>query len=129
MPGALHAHGIPPLPLIAALPVAAQIYACRMPRYEQLIGRHERDRLIVALHAKGYSHEKIGRFVGLSRRGVGMALERIAAAGRPDPDAEWGPPRPADDDEWSTNGPLGRTVVDNLTCLKDEDDERDADDA
>jgi hypothetical protein len=28
----------------------------------------------------------------------------------------------------STNGPLGRTDVDNLTCLKDEDDERDADD-
>jgi hypothetical protein len=50
-----------------------------VPKHEQLIGRHERDRLIVALARKGYSHEKIGRFVGLSRRGVGMALERIAA--------------------------------------------------
>jgi hypothetical protein len=41
------------LPLIAALPVAARIYAGRMPKQEQLIGRHERDRVIVLLAAKG----------------------------------------------------------------------------
>jgi transposase len=76
-----------------------------MPRREQLIGRHERDRLIVALTRKGFSHEKIAGRLGLSRRGVGMALARISAEGRPDPDAKWGTTRPADDDErWVTHG-------------------------
>ena len=42
----------------------------------------ERDRLIVHLADKGWNHSKIGRAVGLSRRGVGMALQRIAE-GRP----------------------------------------------
>jgi hypothetical protein len=42
----------------------------------------QRDRLIVALAAKGVPHSKIGRAVGLTRRGVGMALQRIAE-GRP----------------------------------------------
>ena len=42
----------------------------------------ERDRLIVHLADKGWDHGKIGRAVGLTRRGVGMALQRIKA-GRP----------------------------------------------
>jgi hypothetical protein len=42
----------------------------------------DRDRLIVHLADKGWNHDKIGRAVGLSRRGVGMALQRIAE-GRP----------------------------------------------
>ena len=42
----------------------------------------ERDRLIVHLADKGWDHGKIGRAVGLSRRGVGMALQRISE-GRP----------------------------------------------
>jgi hypothetical protein len=42
----------------------------------------DRDRLIVHLAEKGWNHDKIGRAVGLSRRGVGMALQRIAE-GRP----------------------------------------------
>jgi hypothetical protein len=37
----------------------------------------DRDRLIVHLADKGWNHSKIGRAVGLSRRGVGMALQRI----------------------------------------------------
>jgi hypothetical protein len=53
-----------------------------MPKREHLIGRHERDRLIVALSAKGWSDSKIGHYVGLSRRGVGMARQRILE-GRP----------------------------------------------
>ena len=42
----------------------------------------ERDRLITMLAGKGWDHGKIGRAIGLSRRGVGMALARIAE-GRP----------------------------------------------
>ncbi|MGO9030729.1 hypothetical protein [Mycobacterium sp.] len=42
----------------------------------------DRDRLIVMLDGKGWNHAKIGRAVGLTRRGVGMALARIAE-GRP----------------------------------------------
>jgi transcriptional regulator with GAF, ATPase, and Fis domain len=42
----------------------------------------ERDRLIAHLAGKGWNHSKIGRAVGLTRRGVGMALQRIAE-GRP----------------------------------------------
>lgn len=37
-----------------------------------------RDELIVRLHIKGWNHTKIGHAVGLSWRGVGMALQRIA---------------------------------------------------
>jgi hypothetical protein len=42
----------------------------------------DRDRLIVHLADKVWNHDKIGRAVGLSRRGVGMALQRISE-GRP----------------------------------------------
>lgn len=41
----------------------------------------ERDRLIVVLANRGYPHGKIAKYVGMSRRGVGMALQRIAAEG------------------------------------------------
>jgi transposase len=74
-----------------------------MPRQEQLIGRHERDRLIAAMHRKGYSHEKIAHRLGMSRRGVGQALERLAGTGRynsPPEAGDWSPPRPSDDDGW-----------------------------
>jgi hypothetical protein len=42
----------------------------------------DRDRLIVHLDGLGWTHSRIGRATGLTRRGVGMALERIAE-GRP----------------------------------------------
>ena len=44
----------------------------------------ERDRVLVALAAKGLSHEQISRYPGicLTRRGVGLALQRIRE-GRP----------------------------------------------
>jgi hypothetical protein len=42
----------------------------------------QRDRLIVHLDGLGWNHTKIGHAVGLTRRGVGMALERIRE-GRP----------------------------------------------
>jgi hypothetical protein len=41
-----------------------------------------RDELIVMLNDKGWDHGRIGRATGLSRRGVGMALQRIRE-GRP----------------------------------------------
>jgi hypothetical protein len=37
----------------------------------------QRDRLIVALNDKGWDHSRIGRAVGLTRRGVAAALVRI----------------------------------------------------
>ena len=46
----------------------------------------ERDRLIVELAGKGWNHARIAACVGMSRRGVGMSLERIAD-GRPGRDA------------------------------------------
>jgi transposase len=69
-----------------------------MPREEQLLARHERDRLIVALTKKGYSHSKIAARLHMSRRGVGRALKRIAAEGARE-EGDWAP-RPVDDDEW-----------------------------
>jgi hypothetical protein len=42
----------------------------------------QRDRLIVMLNDKGWDHGRIGRATGLSRRGVGMTLQRIRE-GRP----------------------------------------------
>jgi hypothetical protein len=42
----------------------------------------ERDRLIVELDGRGWSHDRIGRAVGMTRRGVGLALQRIRE-GRP----------------------------------------------
>lgn len=36
-----------------------------------------RDAMIIRLHNKGYSDAQVGKAVGLSRRGVGMAIERI----------------------------------------------------
>jgi hypothetical protein len=44
----------------------------------------ERDRIIVALANRGWTHKRIAAYpgIGLSRRGVGMALERISE-GRP----------------------------------------------
>jgi hypothetical protein len=54
--------------------------------------------LIVALTKKGYSHSKIAARLHMSRRGVGMALQRIAAEGARE-EGDWAP-RPVDDDEW-----------------------------
>jgi hypothetical protein len=42
----------------------------------------QRDRLIVMLNDKGWDAGKIGRAVGLTKRGVQMALQRIRE-GRP----------------------------------------------
>jgi hypothetical protein len=54
------------------------------PKGESFLSAPERDMLIVTLAAKGWTHERIARYPGvcMSRRGVGMALERIAE-GRP----------------------------------------------
>lgn len=41
-----------------------------------------RDALIVMLRKRGLTYEAIGRRVGISRRGVALALQRIAE-GRP----------------------------------------------
>jgi hypothetical protein len=41
-----------------------------------------RDALIMHLHEKGHSDASIGKVVGLTRRGVGMAIQRIRD-GRP----------------------------------------------
>jgi hypothetical protein len=49
---------------------------------EPTMGADQRDRLIVHLDGLGWNHTKIGHAVGLTRRGVGMALERIRE-GRP----------------------------------------------
>jgi hypothetical protein len=41
-----------------------------------------RDELIISLHNKGYTDAQVGKAVGLTRRGVGMAISRIRD-GRP----------------------------------------------
>jgi hypothetical protein len=41
-----------------------------------------RDELIMRLHNQGYTPAQIGKVVGLTRRGVGMAISRIRD-GRP----------------------------------------------
>jgi hypothetical protein len=41
-----------------------------------------RDALIMSLHNRGYTDAQIGKVVGLTRRGVGMAIQRIRE-GRP----------------------------------------------
>jgi hypothetical protein len=48
------------------------------PRGEPYLNSYERDRLIIALSPKEMSHEKIALYLGMSRRSVGMAWERIA---------------------------------------------------
>jgi hypothetical protein len=52
------------------------------PQVRPQMSAARRDELIVMLHDKGWDHGKIRRAVGLSRRGVGMALQSIAE-GRP----------------------------------------------
>jgi len=75
-----------------------------MPRQEQLISREERDKLIIALARKGWSHSKIAAYVpgGMSRRGVGMALERIVAEGAEPHDDE---PRHTDNGHGNYRSP------------------------
>jgi hypothetical protein len=51
------------------------------PRDRPYLNGIERDKMIVVLANRGYPHGKIAKAVGMSRRGVGMALERIAAQG------------------------------------------------
>ncbi|MGO8963733.1 hypothetical protein [Mycobacterium sp.] len=61
---------------------ARMLQARMRPAAPATMSADQRDRLIVALAAKGVPHSKIGRAVGLTRRGVGMALQRISE-GRP----------------------------------------------
>jgi len=68
--GADEISGSPELQARMRPAVAAQMSAAR------------RDELIVMFADKGWDHGRIGRAVGLSRRGVGMALQRIRE-GRP----------------------------------------------
>ncbi len=42
----------------------------------------QRDKLITALVKKGYSHSVIAARLGMSRRGIGMALQRISEGRR-----------------------------------------------
>jgi DNA-directed RNA polymerase specialized sigma24 family protein len=41
----------------------------------------ERDRLILQLHRRGWTYERIGQRVGMSESGVRRALERIRLGG------------------------------------------------
>jgi hypothetical protein len=59
-----------------------ELQARMRPAVAAQMSASRRDELIVMLNDKGWDHGKIGRAVGLSRRGVGMALQRIAE-GRP----------------------------------------------
>jgi hypothetical protein len=54
------------------------------PQVRCAMSADQRDRLLVVLAAKGWSHERISRYPGiaLTRRGVGLALARIRE-GRP----------------------------------------------
>jgi hypothetical protein len=72
-----------------------------MPKYEQMIGRHERDRLILELHGRGYSDAEVAKRIpgGMSRRGVTHVLARLGAPGRHE--------TPADDWEQEWYAPPG----------------------
>ncbi len=61
---------------------AKQLQARYARPAEATMGAAERDRWIVHLHAHGWNATKIGHHVELSRRGVEMAMQRIAE-GRP----------------------------------------------
>jgi hypothetical protein len=51
------------------------------PKDRPYLNGFARDKMIVVLANKGYPHGVIAKYVGMSRRGVGMALERIARDG------------------------------------------------
>jgi organic hydroperoxide reductase OsmC/OhrA len=93
---------------LAELPVT---YKSRIGRPD---GRTSPEELIAAAHSSCFSMALADL---LSQEVICPSISRSARRSRSTPS----PPQ-------STNGPLGRTGVDNLTCLKDEDDERDADD-
>jgi transcriptional regulator with GAF, ATPase, and Fis domain len=59
-----------------------ELQARMRPAVPAQLSAVERDRLITALASRGWSHEKIAHRVGLTRRGVAAALERIRE-GRP----------------------------------------------
>jgi hypothetical protein len=69
-----------------------------MPRFEQTMSRDERDKLIMALHRKGWSDTRIAGYLKMSRRGVGTARERIAGTGREVIEGEYWASRPVADD-------------------------------
>jgi hypothetical protein len=51
------------------------------PKDRPYLNGMERDKMIIMLANRNWPHGKIAKYVGMSRRGVGMALERIAAQG------------------------------------------------
>jgi hypothetical protein len=61
---------------------ARMLQARMRPAAPATMSADQRDRLIVALNDKGWDAGKIGRAVGLTKRGVQMALQRIRE-GRP----------------------------------------------
>jgi hypothetical protein len=61
---------------------ARMLQARMRPAAPATMSADQRDRLIVMLNDKGWDAGKIGKAVGLTRRGVQMALQRIRE-GRP----------------------------------------------
>jgi hypothetical protein len=61
---------------------ARMLQARMQPAAPATMSADQRDRLIVMLNDKGWDAGKIGRAVGLTKRGVQMALQRIRE-GRP----------------------------------------------
>jgi hypothetical protein len=61
---------------------ARMLQARMRPAAPATMSADQRDRLIVMLNDKGWDAGKIGRAVGLTKRGVQMALQRIRE-GRP----------------------------------------------
>jgi hypothetical protein len=59
-----------------------ELQARMRPAAPATMSADQRDRLIVMLNDKGWDAGKIGRVVGLTRRGAQMALQRIRE-GRP----------------------------------------------
>jgi hypothetical protein len=61
---------------------ARMLQARMRPAAPATMSADQRDRLIVMLNDKGWDAGKIGKAVGLTKRGVQMALQRIRE-GRP----------------------------------------------
>ena len=56
---------------------SSELQARMRPAVAAQMSAARRDELIVMFADKGWGHGRIGRAVGLSRRGVRMALQRI----------------------------------------------------
>ena len=48
------------------------------PQAPATMSADQRDRMIVELAAKGWTHARIADATGMTRRGIGMAIQRIS---------------------------------------------------